>query len=94
MVQTMEASAYRETTGEGGESQNYSNPSEKKWSKKGSIKVIDISEEFFVNFRQEEDYKFDLLDGPWMFQDHYLILKRWRPFFECGGGEEIRKLAV
>lgn len=34
----------------------------KKWSKKGPIKVIDISEDYFlVHFNHEEDYKYALL---------------------------------
>lgn len=38
---------------------------EKKWSRKGPIKVIDLSDEYFlVHFNQEEEYKFALSKGP------------------------------
>lgn len=66
----------------------------KDWSRKCLIKFIDISDEhFLVHFQAEEDYKFSLFEGPWMIQDHYLIVQRWRPFFRCDG-EEVKKLAV
>lgn len=67
---------------------------EKKWSKIGPIKVIDLSDDYFVvHFQQEDDYKFALFEGPWMIHDHYLIVERWRPFFKCGA-EKVGKLAV
>lgn len=54
------------------------NQLERKWTKTGPIKVIDISEEYFlVHFNQEEDYKFALFEGPWMIQDHYIVVQRW-----------------
>lgn len=67
---------------------------EKDWSRKGPIKVIDLSDEYFlVHFHQEDDYKFALFEGSCLIQDHYLILQRWRPFFKCGS-DQISKVAV
>lgn len=69
------------------------NQLELRWSKKGPIKVIDLSEDYFlVHFNEEEDYKFALFEDPWMIQDHYLIVQRWRPFFK-GGMDGMRKIA-
>lgn len=67
---------------------------EKDWRKKGPIKIIDLSDEYFlVHFKNDDDYKFALFEGPWKIQDHYLIVQIWRPFFKCGG-DEIRNLVV
>ncbi|KAK6263504.1 hypothetical protein SCA6_018938 [Theobroma cacao] len=52
------------------------------WSPKGQYKVVDLDEEnFLVNFSLEEDYLKALLDGPWMVQGQYLIVKPWSPFY-------------
>lgn len=51
---------------------------EKDWSKNGPIKIIDLSDDYFLlHFQNEEDYKFALFEGPWKIQDHYLIVQRW-----------------
>ncbi|EOY13503.1 Uncharacterized protein TCM_032108 [Theobroma cacao] len=50
------------------------------WSPKGKYKVVDLDEEnYLVNFSLEEDYLKALLDGPWMVQGQYLIVRPWSP---------------
>ncbi|KAJ1382865.1 hypothetical protein SESBI_43849 [Sesbania bispinosa] len=52
------------------------------WAKNGDIRVMDISEDFYlVRFSNEGDYKHALFEGPWLIADHYLLVQRWRPFF-------------
>lgn len=48
---------------------------QRKWPKKGSIKLVDMADGYFlVHFVAEEDYSFALCEGPWMVADHYLIV--------------------
>ena len=55
----------------------------KKWGRKGSVKVLDLTNDFYlVRFAEEEDYNFALFEGPWMIADHYLLVQRWRPLFK------------
>lgn len=52
------------------------------WAKRGTVKVVDISNDFFmVSFSDDGDYRHALLEGPWLILDHYLLVQRWRPFF-------------
>lgn len=52
------------------------------WAKKGTIHVMDLSNDFFmVRYEDEGDYKHALFDGPWLVLDHYLLVQRWRPLF-------------
>ncbi|XP_057450418.1 uncharacterized protein LOC130742100 [Lotus japonicus] len=64
------------------------------WAREGDVKVMDLSEEYFlVRFSSENDYKFALYEGPWMIADHYLMVQRWRPMFRAGENE-VKKIAV
>lgn len=67
---------------------------QKKWPKKGSIKIVDMPDGYFlVYFVSEEDYAHALFEGPWMIADSYLIVQRWRPVF-LQNAEKIKKVAV
>ena len=53
---------------------------QKMWGKLGSIQTIDLQEDFFlVGFSNENDYSF--VKGHGSFFYHYLLIQRWRPFF-------------
>ncbi|KHN24218.1 hypothetical protein glysoja_037052, partial [Glycine soja] len=32
-------------------------------------------------FSSQDDYNTSLYEGPWMVEDHYLVVQRWYPFF-------------
>ncbi|XP_015973162.1 uncharacterized protein LOC107496423 [Arachis duranensis] len=52
------------------------------WSKKGTIDVIDLSNDFYlVKFYASEDFDYALLEGPWKIFDHYLTVRLWEPNF-------------
>ncbi|KAI9079784.1 hypothetical protein K1719_038405 [Acacia pycnantha] len=53
------------------------------WARKGDIDVFDLENEFYlVNFQQQEDYMDALVGGPWVIEDAYLNVARWRPEFD------------
>ncbi|CAN1150992.1 hypothetical protein LINPERHAP2_LOCUS17911 [Linum perenne] len=52
------------------------------WAKKGGIQVSDVGFGFYVvNFESVADYERALFGGPWMVNDHYVVIKEWRPHF-------------
>lgn len=66
----------------------------RKWSKKGSIPLVDMADGYFlVHFMATEDYNLALFEGPWLVADHYLIVQRWVPIF-LQNAEQPKKVAV
>lgn len=66
----------------------------KKWTKKGSVTIVDMANEYFlVHFSACEDYNHALFEGPWLVADHYLIVHRWEPMF-LQHAEISKKIAV
>ncbi|KAJ4833493.1 hypothetical protein Tsubulata_006664 [Turnera subulata] len=64
------------------------------WSVAGQVYVTDIGNDFFLaRFTSEEDYKRALCEGPWMFADHYLTIRKWVPNFDPNA-EKITKTMV
>lgn len=56
--------------------------------------LIDLSNDFFiVNLYRKEDYEQALLDGPWMIDENYLHVPRWKHYFKADR-EEISSLPV
>nr|XP_025688452.1 uncharacterized protein LOC112790332 isoform X1 [Arachis hypogaea] len=52
------------------------------WGRMGSIKVIDIGNEFFlVKFFNSKDLDFAIMEGPWKISDHYLTIPLLKPDF-------------
>lgn len=67
---------------------------QKRWTKKGSIKLVDMPDGYFlVHFSAEEDYSYVLYEGPWLIADHYLVVQRWRPMF-LQDAALVKKVAV
>ncbi|XP_057744969.1 uncharacterized protein LOC130962820 [Arachis stenosperma] len=67
---------------------------QRRWAKKGSIRVMDLVGNFFlVSFGSQEDYGHALFEGPWMIADHYLLVQRWRPLF-MPMETQVQKIAV
>nr|KYP54029.1 hypothetical protein KK1_000195 [Cajanus cajan] len=48
---------------------------------------------YLVQFSAEEDYRHALYEGPWMIADHYIVVQRWRPFFNVTASK-TRKVAA
>ncbi|CAN1125177.1 hypothetical protein LINPERHAP2_LOCUS2764 [Linum perenne] len=52
------------------------------WAKKGAIRVSDVGFGFYiVNFETISDYDRAMFGGPWMVNDHYVVIQEWRPYF-------------
>ncbi|KAJ8771714.1 hypothetical protein K2173_026891 [Erythroxylum novogranatense] len=52
------------------------------WKPKGKIEITDLENDFYmIKFAKDEDRHFALSKGPWIIQDHYLMVREWRPKF-------------
>ncbi|KAI9108820.1 hypothetical protein K1719_020125 [Acacia pycnantha] len=52
------------------------------WRLKDPLKLIPLSNGYYiVSFSNKEDREYAFHEGPWMIEDHYLIVQRWRPNF-------------
>ncbi|CAN1137715.1 hypothetical protein LINPERHAP2_LOCUS10234 [Linum perenne] len=52
------------------------------WAKKGGVQVSDVGFGFYVvNFETIADYERAMFGGPWMINDHYVVIQEWRPYF-------------
>ncbi|CAN1126133.1 hypothetical protein LINPERHAP2_LOCUS3249 [Linum perenne] len=52
------------------------------WAKKAGIQVSDVGFGFYiVNFELVADYERALFGGPWMINDHYVVIQEWHPHF-------------
>ncbi|KAI9083255.1 hypothetical protein K1719_034787 [Acacia pycnantha] len=52
------------------------------WRPKYPLKLIPLSNGYFiVSFSNKEDRAYAFQEGPWMIEDHYLTVQRWRPNF-------------
>ena len=53
-----------------------------KWALKGDFSLIDIGYDYYVTrFTNPEDYEHVMLNGPWMIDDNYLVIREWVPNF-------------
>ncbi|XP_010694032.2 uncharacterized protein LOC104906902 [Beta vulgaris subsp. vulgaris] len=54
----------------------------KKWELKGGLTLTDIGHDYFIaRFSLLDDYNHVLTQGPWMFDDNYLTIRKWIPNF-------------
>ncbi|KAI9117938.1 hypothetical protein K1719_011080 [Acacia pycnantha] len=51
-------------------------------------------EYYIVSFSSKEDHDYAYYEGPWMIDDHYLLVQRWRPNFNPRKADGQRKVAV
>ncbi|KAI9081383.1 hypothetical protein K1719_036646 [Acacia pycnantha] len=52
------------------------------WRPKDPLKLIPLRNGYYiVSFSNREDKEYSFQEGPWMIDDHYLIIQRWRPNF-------------
>ncbi|XP_061368478.1 uncharacterized protein LOC133311438 [Gastrolobium bilobum] len=53
------------------------------WNLVGSFETIDLDNDFLLlRFQEDGDYRFVLEEGPWIVNDHYVVVQRWRPLFD------------
>ena len=53
-----------------------------KWALTGDFSLIDIGCDYYVTrFTNLEDYEHVMLNGPWMIDDNYLVIREWVPNF-------------
>ncbi|KAI9125684.1 hypothetical protein K1719_003102 [Acacia pycnantha] len=65
------------------------------WKPKQPLKVVPVSNEFYiVSFSSKEDRDYAYYEGPWMIDDHYLLVQRWRPNFNPRKADGQKKVAV
>ncbi|KAI9087981.1 hypothetical protein K1719_030311 [Acacia pycnantha] len=52
------------------------------WHPNDALKLIPLSNGYYIlSFSNKEDREYAFQEGPWMIEDHYLIVQRWRPNF-------------
>ncbi|XP_028770189.1 uncharacterized protein LOC114727667 [Neltuma alba] len=65
------------------------------WKPKEPMKVTPLSNGYYiVSFTSREDKDYAFQEGPWMIEDHYLIVQRWRPNFNPWKVDVQRKIAA
>ncbi|KAI9073489.1 hypothetical protein K1719_044528 [Acacia pycnantha] len=65
------------------------------WKPKQMLKVVPLSNEYYiVSFSSKEDRDYAFYEGPWMIDDHYILVQRWRPNFNPRKADNQKKVAV
>ncbi|KAI9085064.1 hypothetical protein K1719_033056 [Acacia pycnantha] len=65
------------------------------WKPKQPLKVVPLSNEYYiVSFSSKEDRDYAYYEGPWMIDDHYLLVQQWRPNFNPRKADGQKKVAV
>ncbi|KAI9100936.1 hypothetical protein K1719_024060 [Acacia pycnantha] len=65
------------------------------WHPRDPLKLIPLSNRYYiVSFSNKEDRDYAFQEGPWMIEDHYLIVQRWRPNFNPWKADLQRKIAA
>ncbi|XP_061363607.1 uncharacterized protein LOC133307173 [Gastrolobium bilobum] len=64
------------------------------WNLVSSYEAIDLDNGFLLlRFQEDGDYRHVLEEGPWIVNDHYVVIQRWRPLFDPYD-DSVKKLAV
>ncbi|KAI9075481.1 hypothetical protein K1719_042569 [Acacia pycnantha] len=65
------------------------------WKPQQPLKVVPLNNGYYiVSFSNKEDRDYAFSEGPWMIDDHYLLVQRWRPNFNPWKADCQRKIAV
>ncbi|KAI9096407.1 hypothetical protein K1719_026126 [Acacia pycnantha] len=65
------------------------------WKPQQPLKVVPLSNEYYIiSFSSKEDRDYAYHEGPWMIDDHYLLVQRWRPNFNPWRADCQRRIAV
>ncbi|XP_061358685.1 uncharacterized protein LOC133302885 [Gastrolobium bilobum] len=64
------------------------------WNLVSPYELIDLDDGFLLlRFQNDNDYRHVLEEGPWIVNDHYVVVQRWRPFFDPYD-DQVKKLIV
>ncbi|KAI9108191.1 hypothetical protein K1719_021064 [Acacia pycnantha] len=65
------------------------------WKPQQPLKVVPLSNEYYVvSFSSKEDRDYAYHEEPWMIDDHYILVQRWRPNFNPWKADCQRRIAV
>ncbi|KAI9117136.1 hypothetical protein K1719_011302 [Acacia pycnantha] len=65
------------------------------WKPQQPLKVVPLNNGYYiVSFSNKEDRDYAFSEGPWMIDDHYLLVQRWRPNFNPWKADCQKKIAV
>ncbi|KAI9118230.1 hypothetical protein K1719_010562 [Acacia pycnantha] len=65
------------------------------WKPQQPLKVVPLSNGYYiVSFSNKEDMDYAFSEGPWMIDDHYLLVQRWRPNFDPWRADCQKKIVV
>ena len=65
------------------------------WKPKQPLKIVPLSNEYYiVSFSSMEDRDYAYYEGPWMIDDHYILVQRWRLNFNPWKADRQRRIAV
>ena len=65
------------------------------WRPRDPLKVIPLSNGYYIaSFTTREDRDYAFQEGPWMIEDHYLLVQRWRPNFNPWKADLQRRIAA
>ncbi|KAI9088987.1 hypothetical protein K1719_029266 [Acacia pycnantha] len=65
------------------------------WRPKDPLKLIPLSNGYYiVSFSNKEDRDYAFQEDPWMIEDHYLIVQRWRSNFNPWNADLQCRIAV
>ncbi|XP_061347428.1 uncharacterized protein LOC133292952 [Gastrolobium bilobum] len=63
------------------------------WNLVSPYELIDLDNGFlFLRFQNDNDYRHVLEEGPWIVNDHYVVVQRWRSFFDPYD-DQVKKMA-
>ncbi|XP_028758744.1 uncharacterized protein LOC114717714 [Neltuma alba] len=64
-------------------------------SKVNPMKVTPLSNDYYIiSFTSREDRDYAFHEGPWMIDDHYLLVQRWCPNFNPWKADNQRKITA
>ncbi|XP_028804766.1 uncharacterized protein LOC114759711 [Neltuma alba] len=65
------------------------------WKPQQPLKVTPLSNEYYiVSFTSKEDRDYAFQEGPWMIDDHYLLVQKWRPNFNPWKADTQQRIAA
>ncbi|KAI9118871.1 hypothetical protein K1719_010316 [Acacia pycnantha] len=65
------------------------------WKAQQPLKMVPLSNKYYVvSFSSNEDRDYAYHEGPWMIDDHYLLVQRWRPNFNPWKADCQRRIAI
>lgn len=65
------------------------------WKPQKPLKIMPLSNDYYVvSFSERADRDYAFQEGPWMINDHYLLVQKWRPNFNPWKADTQRRIAA